>query len=596
MSGLPPHPPAAPGSAPGAPPAPPPYVIQYNQAGVAFFTDATGRRFYGSAAVPAPLGSYPQPAQSSGILPPAIQPPHDNMHDGPNGPHLYQINGPSIPSSSTQPIIDPALISLPDDSNDDLTDGPTIAKAHGHLPTSKVAGARRDKGKAKAKAAPSAPRGAKGKAKAVADPSRKRKRQAVSEDDEDEDEGAKRGRPRGSGNYTADDTSTLLDFVEKELPLGQRGWERIHQTKFKQLSKTTKPTGDAYCLPDVKRAHNIDCLINEKACTRDLSDSEFEGVQGGGDGEDEDDEDFENQPSSKDRDTIRDAIIRRGAPTERRTSRTNGLDIMSKLSNAFDPAVQQARDVERANRSMQNAQLLSLNQQLRDANAAIDSLRTQLATCQNHIHNVERARDRAELKLEMMEISRGQPTPQVGQPYRSHHHRRSPDTKASLVRVRGKTMAQEYYPEGGIRTYWYTDPSTAEEDSDKENTPPHARWRRRHQQHASTSRRPDASHTLHSPWSPIPEHSSRNANAHAGSSHQHFTDPDDLVIRPPSPFRSAMRGLNSVVTPRRPFIGSVPDGCDNELGVDEGVLGACDKNVSMGKGKGKAADPGSEHE
>ncbi|KAJ3493768.1 hypothetical protein NLJ89_g10943 [Agrocybe chaxingu] len=150
------------------------------------------------------------------------------MHDGPNGPHLYQINGPSIPSSSTQPIIDPALISLPDDSDDDLTDGPTIAKAHGHLPTSKVAGARCDKSKAKAKAAPSAPRGVKGKAKAGANPSRKRRHQAVSEDDKDEDKGAKHGCPCGSGNYTADDTSTLPDFVKKELPLGQHGWERIH--------------------------------------------------------------------------------------------------------------------------------------------------------------------------------------------------------------------------------------------------------------------------------------------------------------------------------------------------------------------------------
>lgn len=39
--------------------------------------------------------------------------------------------------------------------------------------------------------------------------------------------------------------------------------------------RTTKPTGDAECPPHVERAHNIETLMNEKASTRDLDDSEI---------------------------------------------------------------------------------------------------------------------------------------------------------------------------------------------------------------------------------------------------------------------------------------------------------------------------------
>jgi hypothetical protein len=40
-------------------------------------------------------------------------------------------------------------------------------------------------------------------------------------DDDDGDVRVKHGRPSGSNNYTTADTKALLDFIEKELPLGQ---------------------------------------------------------------------------------------------------------------------------------------------------------------------------------------------------------------------------------------------------------------------------------------------------------------------------------------------------------------------------------------
>lgn len=150
------------------------------------------------------------------------------------------------------PPIDSALQTpLPTGSDDDLSDGPTVARSQGRVPVEKVAGSRRDtKGKGKEKE--TAPRQVKGKGRAAPTSSRKRKLDSEEEDDDT----YKRGRPRGAGNYQADDVSALLDFIEKELPLGQRGWQAVHrrytrwarinlrpervvksiETKFKQVS------------------------------------------------------------------------------------------------------------------------------------------------------------------------------------------------------------------------------------------------------------------------------------------------------------------------------------------------------------------------
>ncbi|KIJ10702.1 hypothetical protein PAXINDRAFT_157539 [Paxillus involutus ATCC 200175] len=93
----------------------------------------------------------------------------------------------------------------------------------------------------------------------------------------------------------------LLNIIEDELPIGQRGWLAVMtkfnkctiqsgrpkrkqtppETKFKQLMKTTKPTGDGVCPPEIKQAHHINSLINERAGTRDLGDSNFNDADGG---------------------------------------------------------------------------------------------------------------------------------------------------------------------------------------------------------------------------------------------------------------------------------------------------------------------------
>ncbi|KAH7919464.1 hypothetical protein BV22DRAFT_971252, partial [Leucogyrophana mollusca] len=191
---------------------------------------------------------------------------------------------------------------------------------------------------------------------------------------------SKRGRPSGAGNYSHDDVMALLAFVEKELPIGQRGWQTVHthyikwartherperslkslETKFKQLVKTTKPTGDAECPPEVERAHEVDYLINEKAGTRDLDDEEFADEVSDCPTHYSISSDDEPPPPPSTQPKV--AVARPArtiAPMPRRNVRgTNGLDL-----------------------------------QLRDALTTIETLRSQLIQAQQRTHDADRARD-----------------------------------------------------------------------------------------------------------------------------------------------------------------------------------------------------------
>lgn len=164
------------------------------------------------------------------------------------------------------------------------------------------------------------------------------------------------------------------------------------------------------------------------------------------------------------------AIARRApSPPLRRNPRLNAPELIGHLAKAFDPEVQQARDEERSQRSFQLAQFNSISAQLRDAQAATESLRTQLLSMQNRSHEVERARDLAEFKLQLLEqrtvVSQPQPQPQPRQSRQGWYEEHHPD----LIRVDGKVRCERIYPDGGACTEWISDPS----DDEKENWPPY---------------------------------------------------------------------------------------------------------------------------
>jgi hypothetical protein len=118
--------------------------------------------------------------------------------------------------------------------------------------------------------------------------------------------------------------------------------------------KTTKPTGDGVCPPDVTRAHEIDALINERAGTRDLNDLDF-------------DADASQDDSCNVSPPIKHTAVTQATCTDAPVPRRQGAaasELLTHISSAFDPAVQEAQDEQRANQSLANTQLLTQAQQL----------------------------------------------------------------------------------------------------------------------------------------------------------------------------------------------------------------------------------------
>ncbi|TFY80399.1 hypothetical protein EWM64_g3611 [Hericium alpestre] len=345
--------------------------------------------------------------------------------------------------------IDPRLIPLPGhDGDKDLQDNNTIAEATGHAAAAKVAGSRR-KGKQRADEPGSERRVDKGKRHADAAPQPRKRVRLDDEDQDDEQKTAKRGRPHGAGNYSQDDLGALLDYVEGELPLGQRGWERIHrrfvkwahrhgrperalkslETKYKQLVKTKKPTGNGVCPPSVDRAHAIEDLINDRAGTRDLADSDFDDAGNAG-GDINEQSDNADRSSDEDgpvpallrprRAAVTATVVRAPIPSHHPTESSGQLqsitprhranaatDLVSRISQVFDPDIQVARDTERHSCSLQHTEFFSVHQQLRDALAANESYRNTISDLRDRLHAAESARDRAEMRLEISQATAG---------------------------------------------------------------------------------------------------------------------------------------------------------------------------------------------
>jgi hypothetical protein len=153
--------------------------------------------------------------------------------------------------------------------------------------------------------------------------------------------------------------------------------------------KTTKPTGDGVCPPDVTRAHEINALINECAGTRDLNDLDF-------------DADASQDDSCNVSLPIEHTTVTRATRTDAPVPHHRGAatsELLTCISGAFDPAIQEARDEQCANRSLANTQLLTQAQQLRDANTVTQGLCTQLYDLRTKLYAVEHEHDLGQLRI-----------------------------------------------------------------------------------------------------------------------------------------------------------------------------------------------------
>ncbi|KAJ7112688.1 hypothetical protein C8R44DRAFT_882442 [Mycena epipterygia] len=414
-------------------PAAPPFTqtpampeLQFNNEGRAWVCHAGGN--WTLVHQPSKPTTFDSGSNSAGPAQPGIQ------HFPPKIGGASTSAGPSQVPASTHPyphLIDPSLISLPEGVNLNLTDPATIAKSHGHKLALKVAGVRQK----------------------TKDSKGKKHHYSSDSDDDTEDEPARKcGCRKGSPNFKVDEVTKLLDLIEKHLPLGQKGWKSVTrryqkwarvangperdgkalENKYKALLKTKKPMSDAHCPPEIKRAHHIQGLINQHAGTRELSNSWS---------------DF-NGPADASSDGGSVEILGHSTTVHTPVARRAHTPLF-----AFDPNTPKSRDDERSQRSFQNTQIFTISQQLRDAQGTIESLSNQITVMQNHTQDVERAHDRAEFKIEMLQ---GVETCWV-------HVR--PDAC-----VNGKIHCEVLYPDGGACTYWVTDHSS--DKSEKKNKDP----------------------------------------------------------------------------------------------------------------------------
>jgi hypothetical protein len=147
------------------------------------------------------------------------------IHPAPTSTNRNQYTPNATASSSRCQIPnDPVYLPMPNGNSSDSSSGPSIALKHGHTAVEKVAGSHH-----------------KGKQCAEVLQPRKQRHHG----NNDSPELPKRGHPKGTGNYTADDLTTLLDAVQlHELPLCQRGWKNVHAEYIRWARSARRPERD----------------------------------------------------------------------------------------------------------------------------------------------------------------------------------------------------------------------------------------------------------------------------------------------------------------------------------------------------------------
>ncbi|KAF8799739.1 hypothetical protein BYT27DRAFT_7263598 [Phlegmacium glaucopus] len=381
----------------------------------------------------------------------SLPPLKSHMPHGSNFHSFYPLSGPGhpqgdhIPYARTlpRPLIhnqNPHHIPLPTPSDNNLTHGAVITEAISRSPVVKVAEYHHPKS-CKTLVQPSNSQG-KAKCKQVEISGNSSSTNTEDSDSPPKKQSTHGGRRTGAGNYQEQEIQALLKYTQKLLPIGQWGW--------KKLIKTKKPTEDEKHPQSVTHAKAIDKMINERAGTWNVNDSEFE-----------DDEARRGVLSSveethKSKPKIHTAIAsydRSEAPQAHRPCGSQTTELIGKIMQALDPEAQRAHDEECANRFFQTTQAFTLSTNLRNAHARIKTLHSKLNSTRDRLHKVEHIHDQA-----------------LHSPTSQKNHKYLPD----LIRVCGKVRHDKYFPEGGQRTTWITDGSSASDwdDGRKENFNP----------------------------------------------------------------------------------------------------------------------------
>ncbi|KAF8871901.1 hypothetical protein CPB84DRAFT_1753811 [Gymnopilus junonius] len=364
--------------------------------------------------------------------------------------------GPTGRRLPVPPAIDPSTIPLPDDDDDD-DELPPVHKIFQTMarPVSKVAGSRR----------PQLSEKAKGKWRAV-DPSitsgstLKRKASTPLSAPADTIKRPK-GHSAGVANYSGKDLDALFNILEESLPLRGHAWNsatnefnawaeenecptwtaKSLELKFKQLIKTSKPTGDAECPPHVLWAHEIDELMNEKAGSRDLDDEDIIDANDVIEVSDTEEKTKEKKATKTATKKVHVKKEKEDGPVARRLPAdciqpcvpcNSGQELLSNISSALDPRTQFAHNEENALTALQSQQIFQLNGQLRETQRQLKGLCSQLSDAERRCNVAERQADHAEL------VGMLGPTP-------GDHHRGRAPPPASPIRTRPQQHQPHYH-------------------------------------------------------------------------------------------------------------------------------------------------------
>lgn len=229
-----------------------------------------------------------------------------------------------------------------------------------------------------------------------------------------------------------------------------------------QYTKQKKPTGEGECPPEVKRAHEIEDLINTKAGTRELNDdSELK---------DNDDDDTNDSDVPKVVEPVGSAVTHHAPSPPLRCSRAPvATNTVSKIVCSLDLATLRVHDEARAHHSFERAQLMTLS-------AQVDGLRSRLSTVQQENNDLKRERDHADMEYtwaaRLDEVAHGRSY--SGRSRSPSHHCRGRrgqgrtmfTERDGLQRVGGKVRVKHRFPDGGTATFWETDASSDASDFD----------------------------------------------------------------------------------------------------------------------------------
>ena len=200
-------------------------------------------------------------------------------------------------------------------------------------------------------------------------------------------------------------------------------------------------------------------MITERAGTREVNDSEFEANPD--DDVDGDTSDPAIEISSDEAHEVI-ATVKRANPNPNPGRKAaTGVALMQKIADNFAPSAQRQRDHQRAEQSLSSIHILTLSQQLRDSQKSESTLRSEITQLYNRLHAAESARERLELKWELLGGRRAIMRRSGGgaRPKRQRTRRHEPVTRA----------------DGHISMVSMTDTDSLSSDEDKENAKDHCR-------------------------------------------------------------------------------------------------------------------------